>query len=68
MGARMPQALQIGHPIPFIQRFSFNRLFGGFSHKIKCPMSKLNNQGLRETKTPRMMDRGVGRPQFRCER
>ena len=32
MGAGMAQALEIGHPIAIVQRFAFNRLFGGFSH------------------------------------
>jgi hypothetical protein len=34
MRTGMAETLEIGHPIPLVQRFAFNRLFGGFSHNF----------------------------------
>jgi hypothetical protein len=61
----MPQSLQVRHPVAFIQRFALDRLFGGFSHKLR-PDSK------RAWKQKRLEEgRGVilaGRSQVFCER
>jgi hypothetical protein len=40
----MPQSLQVRHPVAFIQRFALDRLFGGFSHKLRPDSKELGNR------------------------
>jgi hypothetical protein len=51
MRARMPNALELRHPLPLIQSFSDYRLLSWFSHKKS--VSKMPR--LVETKTPRIV-------------